>query len=42
MAQQRRAEERRKKELQRKLSKGLAIGIPSLAVLVLAIVLIFN
>ncbi|HJA80424.1 MAG TPA: FKBP-type peptidyl-prolyl cis-trans isomerase [Candidatus Mediterraneibacter intestinipullorum] len=42
MAQQRRAEERRKKEFQRKLSKGLAIGIPSLAVLVLVIVLIVN
>ena len=42
MAQQRRAEERRKKEFQRKLNKVLVIGIPSLAVLALAIVLIVD
>ena len=42
MAQQRRAEERRKNEFQKKLSKILVIGIPSLAVLALVIVLIVD
>lgn len=40
MAQQRRAEERRKKEFQRKLSKVLAIGIPILVVIILVVVLV--
>ncbi len=42
MAQQRRAEKRRKKEFQKKVSKALVIGIPSLAVLALVIVLIVD
>ena len=42
MAQQRRAEARRKKEFQKKVSKALVIGIPSLAVLALVIVLIVD
>ena len=42
MAQQRRAEERRKNEFRKKLSKTLVIGIPSLAVLALVIVLIVD
>ena len=42
MAQQRRAEERRKKEFRKKLSKILVIGVPSLAVLALVIVLIVD
>ena len=42
MAQQRRAEERRKKEFRKKLSKILVIGVPSLAVLPLVIVLIVD
>ena len=42
MAQQRRAEERRKNEFRKKLSKILVIGIPSLAVLALVIVLIVD
>lgn len=40
MAQQRRAEERRKKERHRKIKKGLAIGLPILAVAILIIVLV--
>ena len=40
MAQQRRAEERRKKEFRRKLSKVLAIGIPILVVIILVVVLV--
>lgn len=42
MAQQRRAEKRRKKEFRKKLSKILVIGVPSLAVLALVIVLIVD
>ena len=42
MAQQRRAEERRKKEFRRKVSKALVIGIPSLAVLILVVVIIVD
>ena len=42
MAQQRIAEERRKNECLKKLSKILVIGIPSLAVLALVIVLIVD
>lgn len=40
MAQQRRAEERRKRERRRKIKKGLAIGLPILAVVILIIVLV--
>ena len=42
IAQQRRAEERLKNEFQKKVSKALVIGIPSLAVLALVIVLIVD